>query len=228
MLFEFSFQGDTAKVIDQRFTTAREVSGPLKIRSATGFGITDSDGTTYYYSVVFDGDEVFMGLGAAVEVEEGPTFSARIGAWERLIREEGEEGCRYVKTWGGSTSEESVACELKTKGDREIFTYQSEDPFRPGKLKTFELTVVGKYLLGKELAAAKAERFDPAKETAEKDESTKAPTKKELLVVLPDTAPEPKTQEAPAAQASPQPATAPATKTVTARPADKEEPTTKP
>jgi hypothetical protein len=177
VLFEFSFEGATAKVVDRRFTTAREISGPLKIRSATGFGITDTDGVSYYYSAVFDGKEAFMGLGAAIETEEGEAFTARIGAWERLVREEGQEGCRYIKTWGGSTSEETVACELKQKGDRTIFTYQSEDPFRPGKLKTYELTVVGDYLLGKELADARAERYDPKKEAATKPATTDKPTK---------------------------------------------------
>ena len=105
-----------------------------------------------------------MGLGAAIETEEGDAFTARIGAWERLVKQKDQEGCTYIKTWGGSTSEESVDCELKQKGERTVFSYQSEDPFRPGKLKTYELTVVGDYLLGKELADSKAEAFDPSKE----------------------------------------------------------------
>ncbi len=190
VLFEFSFAGDQATVVDRRFTTAREVTGPLKLRSATGFGITDSDGATYYYSAVFDGDEVFMGLGAAIETEEGEAFTARIGAWERLVREKDQEGCKYIKTWGGSTSEETVECELKQKGDRTVFSYQSEDPFRPGKLKTYELTVVGDYLLGKELAESRAVSFDPSKEPKKSAEPAKPAAAKELLVALPDSAPE--------------------------------------
>lgn len=205
VLFEFSFQGEQATVVDRRFTTAREVTGPLKLRSATGFGITDADGSTYYYSAVFDGDEVFMGLGAAIETEEGEAFTARIGAWERLVRETDQEGCKYIKTWGGSTSEESVDCELKQKGDRTVFSYQSEDPFRPGKLKTYELTVVGDYLLGKELAESRAEPFDPSKEPKTEKSADKTPPVRELLVALPDSPP-PEVKRA--APATPKPGTA--------------------
>lgn len=204
VLFEFSFNGEQATVVDRRFTTAREVTGPLKLRSATGFGITDGDGSTYYYSAVFDEDEVFMGLGAAIATEEGEAFTARIGAWESLVREKDSEGCKYIKTWGGSTSEESVDCELKQKGDRTVFSYQSEDPFRPGKLKTYELTVVGDYLLGKELAESRAERFDPSAEPNPPKAADGPPPVKELLVAVPDSPPSPATG---AVQATPKPGT---------------------
>ncbi len=204
VLFEFSFQGEQATVVDRRFTTAREVTGPLKLRSATGFGITDADGSTYYYSVVFDGEEVFMGLGAAIATEEGEAFTAHIGAWERLVREKDQEGCKYITNWGGSESEESVDCELKQKGDRTVFSYQSEDPFRPGKLKTYELTVVGDYLLGKELAESRAEPFDPTKDAKTPESAAGTPPVKELLVALPDSPdPEAKPKEGTLAKPGP-------------------------
>ncbi|MBD90655.1 MAG: hypothetical protein CL940_09980 [Deltaproteobacteria bacterium] len=210
-MFEFSFADDQATVVDRRFTTTREITGPLKLRSATGFGITDSDGATYYYSAVFDGEDVFMGLGAAIESEAGETFTARIGAWERLVRKKDEEGCTYIKTWGGSTSEETVACELKQKGERTVFSYQSEDPFRPGKLKTYELTVVGDYLLGKELADSRAEAFDPKAEPKAASETPKPAPAKELLVALPDTPDEAKAAAPKQGDSQPKAAAPPAT-----------------
>ena len=86
-----------------------------------------------------------------------------------------------------------------------MFSYQSEDPFRPGKLKTYELTVVGDYLLGKELAESKAESFDPAKEPKSAKPVDKGTRGKELLVALPDT---PDDEEEKPASAAKQPASA--------------------
>ena len=162
VLFEFLIEGDKARVIDRRFSEPRTIEGTLLIRSATGFGITDGDGVTSYYSVVSHGDEMYMGLGSAIATTGEEPFTAKLGAWESLVRLPGEEGCRYVKTWAGSTTEQTVPCSLKEKGGKTVFSYESEDPFRPGKMKTFELTRVGNTLLSRELAEARAVRRSEA------------------------------------------------------------------
>lgn len=158
--FEFSFHGDDAKVVDHRFTTPTTREGRLLLRSATGIGVETADGVGYYYSFVRDGEDVFLGFGAALRAVETEPFTAKLGAWEKLVVDEGG-GCRFVRTWGGETAEESVACGFEERDGRKVFHYQSEDPFRRGKMKKNELYVVGSYLLAKELAESKARRRVP-------------------------------------------------------------------
>lgn len=187
-LFAFSIHGDRIRVVDKRYARERVLEGALVIRSATGFGVEPDDGgVTYYYSFVDTGEQVFMGMGAAIALRDDERFVARLGAWEEL-RYDGER-CSYVRTFGADIAEEEVDCGFRDrkpaaapgarKGaapeaaadagvgaepqedeERErVFTYRAEDPFRPGKQKTFELIVAGRYLVSRELADSVARRL---------------------------------------------------------------------
>ena len=157
-LFYFEFKGDKARVVDVRFAAPRFIDGTLSVRSATGFGITDTDGVTSFYSAVLTDEDAFIGLGAAIELSPGDTFEAKLSAWERLTLDE-TGGCTYTKKWGESVNQREVACEFKKKGGRDIFTYQADDQFRPDRLKRYEWIRVGGYLMNRELADAEAHRL---------------------------------------------------------------------
>ncbi|MEC9071020.1 MAG: hypothetical protein VX938_01515 [Myxococcota bacterium] len=103
-LFFFEFDGDKARVVDVRFAAPRFIDGTLSVRSATGFGITDQDGVTSFYSAVLTEEEAFIGLGAAIELTDGDTFEAKLSAWERLTLNE-HGGCTYTKKWGDTVNQ---------------------------------------------------------------------------------------------------------------------------
>lgn len=164
-LFFFEFDGDKARVVDVRFAAPRFIDGALTVRSATGFGITDQDGVTSFYSAVLVEDAAFIGLGDAVELSEGDTFEAKLSAWERLTLND-DGSCTYTKRWGEQVNTQEVTCEFTKKGGREIFTYEADDQFRPDRLKRYEWIRVGNYLLSRELADAEAHRLAPDETSA--------------------------------------------------------------
>ncbi len=152
-IFEFHIDGERASAVDHRFATARPLSGELVLRSPTGFGIATDD-VTYFFSFVQTGGVTYMGMGGAIHGTGHDPFVAKLGAWERLER--GPEGCTYVNTFGAEPVERASRCELTKRGDREVFTFQAPDPFRPDKLRTMELNVAGDYLLERDLAESVA------------------------------------------------------------------------
>ncbi|MGM0578726.1 MAG: hypothetical protein ACQEXJ_23590 [Myxococcota bacterium] len=157
-LFEFRIGGEEAAVVDHRFSKPRVREGDLVLRSPTGFGVEMGDGTTWYYSFVRTEERVFMGLGAAIEAPRGEPFTAKLGAWEKLVYD-GEE-CLYVRTWAGEETEEVVECGFEERGERRVFYHEGPDPFREDRTRRRELYVEGDYLLERDLALATVERVD--------------------------------------------------------------------
>ncbi len=184
-LFEFSIHGESAKVVDHRYATPRTVEGELVLRSATGFGIEPPDGVTYFYSFVDSGEQVYMGMGTAIATSRNGTFKAKLGAWETLTfdgescrydrafggdadTEEIQCGFKDKKKPRAKKKKPKAKTKTNGKGEKKdeadppeppaerVFTYKAEDPFRPGKKKTFELVVAGDYLISRELADSKA------------------------------------------------------------------------
>ncbi|MEZ4268187.1 MAG: hypothetical protein R3F39_17630 [Myxococcota bacterium] len=154
VVLEYNLDGDHIEVIDRRYPTPRELRGEFRVRSTSGFGVQVEDGTTYWYSAAWVGSDVHIGLGAAIEVPNIERFTAQLGAWERLERT--PETCVYVRTWGGNETRADVPCEVTERSGRQVFSYESEDPFRPDRLKKVELDVVGNYLMDRELAESLA------------------------------------------------------------------------
>lgn len=149
VILEFTLDGDHIALVDHRFPTPRKLEGTFRVRSSTGFGVETADGTTYWYAVGWDGPIVHIGLGTIIEVGDATRFTAQLGAWERLVRT--PDGCTYVRTWGGDERSTEVPCEVVERGDRKIFTFEAEDPYRPDRLKKVELDLVGGYLMEREL-----------------------------------------------------------------------------
>ena len=112
-LFEFSIHGESAKVVDHRYTTSRTVEGELVLRSATGFGVQPPDGVTYFYSFVDSGERVYMGMGAAIATRRDGAFKAKLGAWETLTFD--GDSCLYERAFGGDVHSEEVACGFQDK-----------------------------------------------------------------------------------------------------------------
>ena len=162
-VFEFTILGQEARVLDHRFAKPRTIRGRLLLRSSTSFGIASVEGPRYFYGFATIDGTTYMGQGGAIALKGDETaFEATLGAWETLVWS--GEGCKLVSTFGGGKNERKVTCEfVKEETDegaptRKAFRYEAPDPFRPDRLKTFELAVVGDYLMDKDLAASIASR----------------------------------------------------------------------
>ncbi|MGB0589153.1 MAG: hypothetical protein ACPGU1_05685 [Myxococcota bacterium] len=163
-VFEFTILDDEVRVLDHRFAQPRTIRGRLVLRSATSFGVASVEGPRYFFGFVVVDGTTYMGQGGAVALRgDEAAFEASLGAWETLVRTESD--CTLVSTFGGGKSERKVTCEfVEDKGEedevavRKAFRYQAPDPFRPDRLKTFELTVRGDYLMDRDLASSIASR----------------------------------------------------------------------
>ena len=162
-VFEFTILGQEARVLDHRFAKPRTIRGRLLLRSSTSFGIASVEGPRYFYGFATIDGTTYMGQGGAIALKGDETaFEATLGAWETLVWS--GEGCALVSTFGGGKSEREVTCEFVEEDNddgaqvRKAFRYEAPDPFRPDRLKTFELAVVGDYLMDKDLAASIASR----------------------------------------------------------------------
>jgi hypothetical protein len=162
-VFEFTILGQEVRVLDHRFAQPRTIRGRLVLRSSTSFGVESVEGPRYFFGFAVVDGTTYMGHGGAVALRGDETaFEATLGAWETLVWS--ETGCALVSTFGGEKTERSVTCQFVDKGDddgeavRKAFRYEAPDPFRPDRLKTVELTVVGEYLMDRDLAASIASR----------------------------------------------------------------------
>jgi hypothetical protein len=162
-IFEFTILGNEARVLDHRFAQPRTIRGQLLLRSSTSFGIASVEGPRYFFGFAVVDGTTYMGHGGAVALRgDEAAFEVTLGAWETLVRS--EAGCKLVSTFGGGKSEREVSCQfVEEEGEggevvRKGFRYEAPDPFRPDRLKTVELTLLGGYLMDGELAASIASR----------------------------------------------------------------------
>jgi hypothetical protein len=142
-------QGETSKAGKLEFPAP----GQIAVAVEEGGGSSRE-----YYGYARNGADLYLGLGKA-GVKLGDTF--KLAADEGLVIKDAQS-CKFFKKSmfeGYEKNGVAVKCELKKDpAGKEVFAYETPDPFKGGQLSPHDAFVVGTALLDEQMLGNKVER----------------------------------------------------------------------